>query len=84
MAYVSPGGGEGELNHCDMYMYLPQKKDNDVFRKQALHEIGHCLGLGHSLNRKDIMAVVGVGTKEYIGDGHLTDRDKETIQMIYS
>lgn len=82
-AYASPGAGNlGGLNHCDMYLY---EETNDAnFRKQALHEIGHCLGLMHSFNREDIMTIVGVTSNDYLGDGHLTDRDRETIRMVYS
>jgi len=62
---------------------LPGNTNDENLRKISLHEIGHTLGVGHSFNRNDIMTNIGTTTKDYTGNGELTQRDLNTLVAIY-
>jgi predicted Zn-dependent protease len=54
-----------------------QSLDARGMRAIALHEVGHALGLSHSLNPRDIMAAL-------VRVDGLSDTDRNTIKLLYS
>ncbi len=42
--------------HCSIYLATPDGNGSYAFAKTALHEFGHCAGLGHSLIPEAIMS----------------------------
>lgn len=42
--------------HCSIYIGMVNNADTQVFAKTVLHEMGHCVGLGHSLVPEAIMS----------------------------
>jgi hypothetical protein len=46
----------GYMAACNLQLLAGPEGDNINFRKTALHEIGHCIGLGHSLVPESIMS----------------------------
>jgi predicted Zn-dependent protease len=51
--------------------------DTHGMRAIALHEVGHALGLAHSLDAHDIMASL-------VRVDSLSGSDRETIRLLYS
>lgn len=46
----------GELSHCRLTVFSYLFLSPDYFKKVSLHEIGHCLGLNHSLVPEAVMS----------------------------
>ena len=53
------------------------RADDTSVHRMALHEIGHLLGLEHSLNEADIMSA-------WVNANELTARDRATARLLYA
>ena len=47
---------QGVPTHCAIYIAVNASVDTESLNKTTLHELGHCLGLGHSLMPESIMS----------------------------
>lgn len=47
---------EGVPKHCAIYIAVNSGVDPESLNKTTLHELGHCLGLGHTLMPESIMS----------------------------
>jgi hypothetical protein len=53
------------------------RADDTSMRRMALHEVGHVLGLEHSVGADDIMAA-------WVSSNDLTARDRATARLLYT
>lgn len=47
---------EGVPKHCSIHIAVNSSVDSENLSKTTLHELGHCVGLGHSLMPESIMS----------------------------
>lgn len=81
-----PGEGLGGDVHFDDderwdIRPIPQVSTGANFPWVVLHEIGHAVGLGHSLNSSSIMWPI---EEEFSGPLRLTEDDIEGVQVVLS
>lgn len=64
---------------CTKEPYTLAPFSSDRIQQLALHEVGHVLGLGHSLNATDVMSS-GLGPSPILQP---TERDVNTLRLLY-